>query len=144
MSSVLTHMSHMNICVTIETISCPRNGVSVRVVYDSVGSLASDNDKFDAMRKAGCEVLEYNPVRWWAGRWAGLNRFNRRDHRKTLVIDRSVAFTGGLNFADHWLPIEQGGDDWKDYMIRIEGPGAELFAQVSSTWVLVLLFFLQF
>ena len=102
--------------------ACAKRGVRVRVVYDSIGSYGVDDRMFAAMRDAGCEVREYNPVR---------RRFfiptqlaNRRDHRKSLTVDAHITFTGGINIADVWAADKAGGAQWRDDVIRIEGPAA--------------------
>ncbi|CAG0953124.1 partial putative cardiolipin synthase YwiE, partial [Anaerolineae bacterium] len=85
-----------------------RAGVDVRVIYDAVGSLEAEDALFDAMRAAGCQVHEYNPIAPWRQRF-DLGLVNNRDHRKIIVVDRKVAFTGGLNVGDPWAPEDEGG-----------------------------------
>ena len=96
-------------------------GVRVCVSYDSVGSFEADRGMFESMREAGCDVQEYNPVRLWPSKvsFAGLNR---RNHRKLLVVDGRVAFTGGVNFADPWAPQSVGGQGFRDDVVALEGP----------------------
>ncbi len=111
-----------------------REGIKVCVIYDSVGSFGVDEKMFAEMRKAGCEVIEYNPISPFRRRFR-LGVLNNRDHRKILVVDSRVAMTGGTNLGDPWASIEEGGEGWRDDMVRIEGPAAErmrgLFLQ---TW----------
>jgi phosphatidylserine/phosphatidylglycerophosphate/cardiolipin synthase-like enzyme len=115
-------------------IRAARRGVVVRVVYDAFGSIDANKEMFDRMRAAGCEVLEYNPIgelrRYWR-----MDRITRRDHRKMLVVDRRVAFTGGMNIGDFWLPREAGGEGWRDVMVRIEGPVVVALAQIFERLV---------
>jgi cardiolipin synthase len=98
-----------------------RQGVRVCVTFDAVGSFEADRGMFDRMRAAGCDVYEHNPVRFlpWRVSFAGLNR---RDHRKLLVVDGRIAFTGGVNFADPWASEAAGGQGFRDDAIAIEGP----------------------
>lgn len=96
-------------------------GVSVCIVYDALGSWDSDTRIFAELRRAGCHVHEFNPIRPWARRFK-LERLNQRDHRKMLIIDGCTGMTGGVNLADAWLPPEQGGEGWRDDMIRVDGP----------------------
>lgn len=111
-----------------------RAGVRVAVIYDGVGSLGVDDAMFDALRAAGAEVHEYNPVAPWTHRWR-LGTLNSRDHRKILVTDNAVAFTGGINFGLPWAPESEGGEGWRDDAVRIEGPAAAQLREVFfETW----------
>ena len=104
-------------------------GVHVRVIYDAVGSLQSDNAMFARMREAGCEVEQYNPIAPWRARFR-MGVVNNRDHRKLLVVDRQVGFTGGVNLGNEWAPESAGGAGWRDDTIRVEGPAAEQMCDV--------------
>jgi cardiolipin synthase A/B len=99
-------------------------GVEVAVIYDSVGSIGADPDMFADLEARGAKVLEFNPVAPWRRRFRlSLSRLSRRDHRKILVVDGSVGFTGGINLALQWAPLEEeGGGGWRDDMVRIAGP----------------------
>jgi cardiolipin synthase len=99
-------------------------GVRVRVIYDAVGSVQSDRRMFARLREAGCEVEEYNPIAPWRARFR-IGVVNNRDHRKLLVVDRQVGFTGGVNLGNEWAPVDAGGAGWRDDTIRIEGPAVE-------------------
>lgn len=98
-----------------------RDGLRVRVLYDAVGSWDTSPDVFSAMREAGVEVREYNPIRPWRRRFH-LGVVNNRNHRKNLVVDGRVGFTGGINIGDPWAPVDEGGGGWRDDCIRVEGP----------------------
>jgi cardiolipin synthase len=106
-----------------------RAGTEVRILYDAIGSLETSTSFWDELREAGCHVLEHNPVAFWRRRFR-LDVLNRRDHRKILVVDRRVAFTGGMNFADPWAPTNEGGQGWRDDAVRVEGPAAEAMREV--------------
>jgi len=99
-------------------------GLRVRVIYDAVGSIQSDGRMFARMRDAGCEVEQYNPIAPWRARFR-IGVVNNRDHRKLLIVDRRVGFTGGVNLGDEWAPESAGGEGWRDDTIRIEGPAVE-------------------
>lgn len=96
-------------------------GVEVAVIYDSVGSITSDRGMFAELEAAGAKVLEFNPIAPWRARFR-VSRLSRRDHRKILVVDGNVGFTGGINLANQWAPPEEGGGGWRDDMMRIAGP----------------------
>ncbi|MBC7174031.1 MAG: cardiolipin synthase B, partial [Polyangiaceae bacterium] len=80
-----------------------QQGVKVSVIYDAVGSIEADDAMFVELEAAGCEVHQYNPIAPWRQRFR-FDLVNRRDHRKMLIIDNQVGFTGGLNLADPWAP----------------------------------------
>jgi cardiolipin synthase len=111
-----------------------RAGVEVRVLYDGFGSLGTDESALDRLRSAGGDVVVFNPLaRFWP-RFAP----RRRDHRKILVVDGAVAFTGGLNIGDEYaggLPGGARGDAWRDAHVRIEGPCVrDLEAVFLESW----------
>jgi len=110
-------------------ISKAEAGVFVRVIYDAVGSIQSDNSMFAKMREAGCEVEQYNPIAPWRARFR-IGLLNNRDHRKLLVVDREVGFTGGVNLGDEWAPESAGGAGWRDDTIRIEGQAVEQMCDI--------------
>jgi cardiolipin synthase len=95
-------------------------GVRVAVLYDSLGSWATDAELFASLVGAGVKLREFNPLAPWKKRFR-FDRLSRRSHRKILVVDSVVGFTGGLNIADAWLPPEQGGQGWRDDMVKVEG-----------------------
>ena len=112
-----------------------RAGVRVCVIYDGFGSVEADDAMFDEMRVAGCEVYEYNPIAPWRRRFR-LGRLGIRDHRKLLVVDGRIAFTGGVNIGNPWASPRDGGQGWRDDMIRIEGPVAlRIRAVFQRTWL---------
>lgn len=115
-----------------------RAGCTVRVVYDAIGSMPVDEEMFDDLRAAGADVRPFHPLigaltKNVAGRWY------IRDHRKLLVCDGEVGFTGGLNIGRPWASVAQGGDGFRDDMVEVQGPAAgELRAVFYETWRRVL------
>jgi cardiolipin synthase A/B len=107
-----------------------RQGLRVSVVYDSVGSWEADRSMFDEMRAAGCEVHEYNPLRFWKPQW---RIGNRRNHRKQLVVDGRLGMTGGVNLADPWAAAAYGGHAFHDDLIQIEGPAVGTMRGILAT-----------
>ncbi len=105
-------------------------GVQVNILYDSIGSLQTPKAFFDRMRAAGIKLIEFNPVNPLKrlGAW----RLNNRDHRKILVVDGKIAFTGGVNITEDYSRSSlfrsgSGGRSstelgWRDTHIQIEGP----------------------
>lgn len=100
-------------------VRAARRGVAVRIVLDAVGAMSIEGDHLDRLREAGCEVAWFNPPAWYA-----LHHINSRTHRKILVVDGQVAFTGGVSVGDEWKGNAQGPDHWRDTQVRIEGPVA--------------------
>jgi cardiolipin synthase len=109
-----------------------RRGVEVRVMYDYVGCRATPAEFFARMRARGVHTIAYHKYRFWRPRFWALMR---RNHRKTLVCDGRVAFTGGLNIAIEWVGLSSGGGDWRDAVIQVEGPAvASIESVFLRTW----------
>jgi cardiolipin synthase len=94
-----------------------RRGVRVQIVVDSVGASGMDEASVERLRAAGCHVARFNTPRWYS-----LEEINYRTHRKILVVDGEVAFTGGVGIADHWLGRAQDEAHWRDTQVEIRGP----------------------
>lgn len=108
-----------------------RAGVQVKVMVDWVGSLKMDTRLLDQIRNAGTEVHQYRPLKWY-----NLGRLNNRTHRKLLVIDGKLGFTGGVGIADQWSGHAQDGEHWRDMHFRIEGPAvAQIQAAFNDNWI---------
>lgn len=111
-----------------------KDGVRVRVVYDAVGSIGLPDDFFAPLIAHGGEVLEWHalsPIRTAFS----IDNLETRDHRKLLVIDGRVAFTGGINLAHEWMAESDGGGGWRDDVIMVRGPCAgELRSLFYDTW----------
>ena len=106
-------------------------GVEVRLIYDDVGCITTlPNNFYKELQKIGIKCAAFNPLR---ARLAVI--MNNRDHRKILVIDGNVAFTGGINIADEYInEIERFGY-WKDTGVRIEGEAVwSLTAMFLEMW----------
>ncbi|HEX7499298.1 MAG TPA: phospholipase D-like domain-containing protein [Polyangia bacterium] len=109
-----------------------RRGVEVRLLYDSVGCRHAAPTFFDGMREEGVVAVPYHPYRFWRPHFWTLIR---RNHRKTLVCDGAVAFTGGINISDMWLPTGEGGAGWHDAAVEVRGPAvATIEAVFLRTW----------
>ncbi len=108
-----------------------RAGVKVHVMLDFMGSMKMDLAQIDAMKKAGVEVQRYHKPVWWK-----LARLNNRTHRKLLVIDGKVGFTGGVGIADQWRGNAQDKDHWRDTHFHIEGPVVgQIQAVFNDNWI---------
>lgn len=94
-----------------------RAGVPVHVLLDWAGSKDIDDALLKVMVDAGVEVERFHPLHWY-----NIGRMNNRTHRKLLVIDGRVGFTGGVGIADEWAGDAETPEQWRDSHYRIEGP----------------------
>jgi cardiolipin synthase len=108
-----------------------RSGVAVHVLLDWVGTGKMDDSLIDEMKDAGIQVDKFHPLRWY-----NLGRMNNRTHRKLLVVDGRVGFTGGVGIADLWQGHAQDSMHWRDSHYRIEGPAvAQMQAAFMDNWL---------
>lgn len=107
-----------------------RRGVEVRVLYDDLGSFGTPTRYFDGLRQAGAAVLAYNPLSPLERRFR-LAKLSRRDHRKVLIVDHRVAYTGGLNIGDEWCDNEER-PGWRDEVVELQGP---VIDQLSEAFI---------
>ena len=104
-------------------------GVEIRALFDSFGN--SSNNKplkkkhLKAIRAKGIEIEEFDPIRFpW------INHAFRRDHRKIIVIDGEIGYTGGMNIADYYINGLPKIGEWRDIHIRIEGNAVECLQDI--------------
>jgi cardiolipin synthase len=98
-----------------------RRGVRVSLVIDAVGGNAIDDEYVRRLEQAGCRVAIFNAPSWYS-----LEEVNYRTHRKILVVDGDIGFTGGVGIDDQWLGNAQSKDHWRDTMVQVNGPLADL------------------
>lgn len=108
-----------------------QSGVPVKILLDAVGSASISDEILDTLKSGGCEVRWYHPLQWFS-----INRINNRTHRKSLIVDGRIGFTGGAGIADHWLGNADNPDHWRDIQIRLEGPAvAPLQSAFARNWL---------
>ena len=108
-----------------------RAGVPVGVIIDWVGSTKMEQSLLDSMQDAGVTLHRYRPLHWY-----NIGRMNNRNHRKLLVVDGRIGFTGGVGIADQWTGDAGDPDHWRDTHFRIEGPVvAHLQAAFNDNWI---------
>jgi len=108
-----------------------RAGVKVHVLIDWAGSQKMEDKLIEEMIAAGVQVQLYHPLRWY-----NLGRMNNRTHRKLLVVDGRVGFTGGVGIADPWDGDAQDPQHWRDSHYRLEGPAvAQMQAAFMDNWI---------
>jgi len=108
-----------------------RAGVKVHVLLDWIGSVKMDEELLDELQSGGVELERYHEPRWYH-----LPRMNNRTHRKLLVVDGAVGFTGGVGIADQWRGRAQDEDHWRDTHFRVTGPAvAQMQAVFMDNWI---------
>src|SRR6185503_18277072 len=108
-----------------------REGVSVRILLDGLGSINVPDEDFAALEAAGGKVEKFRTPKF-----GKLTRFHRRNHRRSIVIDGDVGFTGGMAVSDVWLGHAQDKEHWRDMMFRVTGPMARsLQSAFVDLWV---------
>jgi cardiolipin synthase len=107
-----------------------RAGVKVNVLLDWIGSMKISDREMDEMRRAGVELHRYHKPVWWK-----LARLNNRTHRKLLIVDGRIGFTGGVGIADKWRGHAQDPEHWRDTHFRVEGPVVgQMQAVFNDNW----------
>jgi len=108
-----------------------RAGVKVNVLIDWAGSIKMDAAMLEQMETAGVVLHRYRPLHWY-----NLGRINNRTHRKLLVIDGRLGFTGGVGIADQWQGDAQDPRHWRDMHFRVEGPVvSQMQAAFNDNWI---------
>ena len=116
-------------------------GIQVNLIYDSIGSMSTPAAFFQRLKDGGVSVLEFNPVNPLKAKKKVL--ITQRDHRKTMIVDGRIAFTGGVNISSVYSksPSSSADEDtwrwegWRDTHVQIEGPAvAQLQKLFFETW----------
>ena len=106
-------------------------GVKVHVLLDWVGTGKIETKYLEDLKAAGVEVERYHPLRWYS-----ITRINNRTHRKLLVVDGKIGFTGGVGIADLWSGNAQSKNHWRDSHYQLEGPAvAQMQAAFNDNWI---------
>jgi cardiolipin synthase len=95
-----------------------REGIIVKILLDAVGSSNIGTEILETLEAGRCQLAWFNPIKWYT-----IGQFNYRTHRKSLIVDGRIGFTGGAGIADHWAGHAQDPAHWRDMQIRIDGPG---------------------
>jgi cardiolipin synthase A/B len=108
-----------------------RNGVRVRLLLDAWGSRPIDRSLINEMDDAGVRVRWYRPLHRLQP-----SKVNHRTHRKVMVVDERVGFTGGVGIADEWKGDARDEHEWRDTHFRIQGPAVDgLRAAFLDNWL---------
>lgn len=118
---------------TAETLAAAgRRGVRVRVLLDAVGARKVDDELVAAMRDAGVDVRWFRPIN--DGEPA-IGDVNHRTHRKLLICDGTIGFTGGIGIAAEWTGDARDETEWRDTHVAVRGPAvAGLAAAFLDNW----------
>jgi cardiolipin synthase len=104
-----------------------RQGVKVHVLLDWVGSAKMDESLITTLSASGVKVRKFHPPHW-----SHLGRLNNRTHRKLLIVDGRVGYTGGVGVAPQWTGHAQDPEHWRDTHFEVEGP---VVAQMQSVFI---------
>jgi cardiolipin synthase len=105
-------------------------GVEVNVLLDAVGAAKMDRSLVDRLERSGATVAWFRPPRWYT-----LHKLNNRTHRKILVVDGRVGFTGGVGIAEEWTGDGEDPGHWRDTHVRVEGPAVrDLLGGFLDNW----------
>ena len=105
--------------------------VKVHVLLDWVGSNKMKQQQIDKMINAGVQIQRYHKPRW-----SNLQHFNNRTHRKILVLDGSIGFTGGVGIADLWRGNASNPNEWRDTHFKVTGPVvSQMQAVFMDNWI---------
>jgi len=108
-----------------------RAGVKVHVLVDWVGSSKMDDKAIKKMKDAGVAFEKFHPLRWYT-----LGRINNRTHRKLMIVDGRIGFTGGVGIAAIWTGNAHDPEHWRDSHFRFEGPVvAQMQAVFMDNWI---------
>lgn len=108
-----------------------RREVRVLLLLDAIGSSSMEQRLADDMRHAGVEIAYFHPVRWY-----NMARINLRTHRKVLVVDSRVGFTGGVGIAQEWAGDARNAQEWRDNHFRLTGPAVRyLEGAFAENWL---------
>lgn len=109
-------------------IDAAHRGVEVRLLIDAYGSKLGDLE--EPLKQAGVKVRIYRPIRL-----ISIYKIGKRTHRKILVVDGRIAYTGGLGIDKRWLGNARNTNEWRDNQVRVEGPvAAQMQAIFAEDW----------
>jgi len=108
-----------------------RAGVGVNILLDAFGSLAIPDEYLQLMRVSGCHIAWFRPLSQYV-----IRRYYNRNHRRILVVDGRVGFTGGAGVSRKWMGNGRTADHWRDTDVRVEGPVVEYMqAAFAENWL---------
>ena len=107
-----------------------RDGVAVNILVDAVGSTAMPSEAREVLDRSGCHLVRFHPLNPLNAR-----RLNHRNHRRSLVVDGRVAFTGGTGIGEKWTGDGRHEGHWRQTDVKLEGPIVRYIqAAFAETW----------
>lgn len=109
-----------------------RAGVKVQIIVDGMGSLKLNRSDRERLRQAGVEIYGYGREHWYEIK----PNINHRTHRKLLIVDGKIGFTGGMCIDDRWLGAAEHENIWRETQVRVEGPAVrQMQAVFAMNWL---------
>lgn len=109
-----------------------RNGVKVHILVDGMGSLKFKREDWEQLTAAGVQLHKYGREHWWHIK----PNINHRTHRKLLIVDGKIGFSGGMCVADSWLGNATDKDHWRETQVRVTGPAVrQMQAVFTHNWL---------
>lgn len=111
-----------------------KHGVEVRLVYDAFGNSSNNRPlkkkDLESIREKGIQIYEFDPIKFpW------INHVFSRDHRKVVIIDGKIGYTGGMNIADYYITGTKKVGEWRDMHCRLEGSSVNFLQEIFlETW----------
>lgn len=107
-------------------------GVEVRALFDAFGNLSNNQPlkkrHIKKIRSTGVEIVKFDPIRF-----PYINHIIHRDHRKIVVVDGKIGYTGGINIADYYINGLEDIGEWRDFHIRIDGSAVKYLQKIFLT-----------
>ena len=108
-----------------------RAGIPVNLLLDSQGAKAMEEKNVDLMKEAGVSLVWFRPLKWYK-----FPQYNFRSHRKVLIVDGEIGFTGGIGIGEEWAGNAEDSKHWRDTCIQVEGPVVHYFqAAFVENWM---------
>jgi cardiolipin synthase len=106
-------------------------GIPVNLLLDSQGAKTMEEKNISKMKKAGVKLVWFRPLKWYK-----FPQYNYRTHRKVLVIDGEIGFTGGIGIGEEWIGNAEDENHWRDTSVLVEGPVVHYFqAAFVENWM---------
>jgi cardiolipin synthase len=105
------------------------HGVKISVMVDGMGTLKFKHADIERLRKGGVNIVKYGREHWWEVK----PNINHRTHRKLLIVDGKIGFTGGMCIDDHWLGNADNPKVWRETGVEVEGPVVRQMQAVFAT-----------
>lgn len=111
-------------------LDAARRGVRVYALFDAFGSQSLSDEYMDSLRTGGVRLAAFRPVKWYT-----LHKAQSRSHVRIVIVDDTIAYTGGFGVADYWLGDGHSKDQWRESNVRFSGPSVRpMQAAFATAW----------